>query len=82
MSIKKVLFASWAVGLGHVTRDLAIARELRKLRPEMELSWLSCPPASEILKESQEKLLPYAEKLFDNTRVLEQSARPGHRLNI
>ena len=33
---RKALFISSPIGLGHVQRDLAIARELRKLQPDLE----------------------------------------------
>ena len=45
MSSKKILFISGSAGLGHVTRDLAIANELHKQNPEIELSWLAADPA-------------------------------------
>jgi predicted glycosyltransferase len=34
---KKILYVSGSIGLGHVTRDMAIAGELRRQRPEIEL---------------------------------------------
>jgi predicted glycosyltransferase len=37
--MKKVLYVSGLVGLGHVMRDLAIAAELRRLNPDLEVSW-------------------------------------------
>jgi len=52
MPKKKVLFISGSLGLGHASRDLAIARELRRLDPEMGIAWLAAPPASSILKEA------------------------------
>jgi predicted glycosyltransferase len=37
----KILFISGSVGLGHGTRDLAIAGELRKCIPGVEIDWLA-----------------------------------------
>ena len=35
-----------SVGLGHASRDLAITKELYKIIPDVEISWLAAPPAS------------------------------------
>lgn len=37
MKSKSVLFISGSLGLGHVTRDLAIANELRKQKSNIEI---------------------------------------------
>jgi spore coat polysaccharide biosynthesis predicted glycosyltransferase SpsG len=37
MSAIRVLYVSGSIGLGHVARDLAVARELRALEPRVEL---------------------------------------------
>lgn len=58
MPQKKVLFISWQACLGHVTRDVPIAREMRRLRPDIELLWLASPMASRVLEEEGETLLP------------------------
>jgi len=72
---KYVLYMSGSLGLGHITRDLAIAKELRKLHPELELYWLAAPPADQLIKEAGECLLPEATDLADVNSVAEQSAR-------
>jgi predicted alpha/beta hydrolase family esterase len=36
---KRALFVSSPIGLGHAWRDVAIARELRALEPELEIDW-------------------------------------------
>ncbi|MBN2025144.1 MAG: hypothetical protein JW854_00075, partial [Actinobacteria bacterium] len=70
-------------GLGHITRDLAIARELRRLDPEVDISWLACPPATDMIEDAGEKLLPEAEELDNENRVAEWVSRRGDfRLNI
>src|SRR3990170_7708022 len=61
--MKKILFVSGSIGLGHVGRDLEIAGALRKLRPDVEISWMAESPASDVLQKAREKLLPEASQL-------------------
>jgi UDP-N-acetylglucosamine:LPS N-acetylglucosamine transferase len=56
--LAKILFVSGSIGLGHVIRDLAIVKEFRKLRPNVEIVWLAGEPAVSMLKGAGEKLLP------------------------
>ena len=67
-----VLFISGSVGLGHIGRDLEIARAMRKLNANIEISWLAKPPASTVVIEAGEKLLPEAELLVQETDELQQ----------
>jgi UDP:flavonoid glycosyltransferase YjiC (YdhE family) len=46
---RRALFLSSPIGLGHTRRDLAIARELRALRPDVEIEWLAQHPVTEVL---------------------------------
>ncbi|MBN2592032.1 MAG: hypothetical protein JXA81_00890 [Sedimentisphaerales bacterium] len=80
-SPKKILYVSGSVGLGHVTRDLAIAGQLRKLYPEIELSWLAAHPATVPLRDAGEKVLPEADKYGDVNIPAENTAR-GFGMNI
>ena len=41
---KRILFISGSLGLGHVTRDIAIANEIRSLRNDVEIRWLAAHP--------------------------------------
>jgi UDP-N-acetylglucosamine:LPS N-acetylglucosamine transferase len=79
MPKKKILYISGSLGLGHITRDLAIAKELRKQNPEVELFWLAAHPANVVLKEVGENLLP--DVWADETVVAEDSAR-GFKLGL
>lgn len=81
MGRKSILFISGSIGLGHVLRDLAIARELRRRFPEMELSWLAGEPASTILRDHMEAVLPEAEGYSSHTLQAESAAQ-GARLNL
>ncbi len=76
--MKKVLYISGSLGLGHITRDLAIAKELRKQNPEVEITWLAAHPANVVLKEAGEKLLPEPDVWADETVVAEDAAKGFH----
>ena len=41
---KRALYISSPIGLGHAQRDAAIADELRKLHPDLEIDWLAQHP--------------------------------------
>jgi len=71
----KVLFISGSVGLGHVSRDLAIASAMRARCPGIEISWLAASPADRVIREAGENLLPDAADFVDESAIIEQSAR-------
>lgn len=81
MKNPKVLFISGSLGLGHVTRDLAIARELREKFPEMEFKWLAAHPASLMLENAGEEVLPEASGYANENEFAEQSSK-GQSLNL
>ncbi len=81
MPTKKILYVSGSIGLGHVTRDLAIAGQLRRQCPEVELSWLASHPATLLLKETGEKLLPEAD-LYANVNIHAENAAKGFGMNV
>lgn len=58
MARPRVLFVSGSFGLGHVTRDLAVVRELRRKDPHIEVGWLSASPATLVLAQAGETLVP------------------------
>ena len=47
---KRVLYLSSPIGLGHARRDLAIASELRRERPDVQVDWLTQHPVSAFLE--------------------------------
>ena len=77
----KVLFDSGSLGLGHVTRDLAIVKEFRKIRPDAEIVWLASEPAGSILKQQGEKLLPESDQYGNDTDDVEKDAK-GFSVNL
>ena len=78
MSAIRVLYVSGSIGLGHVTRDLAVARELRALEPRVELHWLAAPPASDVLAAKGEILVPECARYRCETDQAEAAAHGGH----
>jgi len=80
MEPKRVLFVSGSIGLGHVTRDLAMVRALRALLP-VEVTWLAGAPADGFLREAGERLHPAAADLVDMSAIAEAQAAHG-RLSL
>ncbi len=78
VSAIRVLYTSGSIGLGHVTRDLAVARELRALEPRVELHWLAAPPASDVLAAGGETLVPECARYRCETDQAEAAAHGGH----
>src|SRR5208282_6810791 len=47
---RRALYISSPIGLGHAQRDVAIADELRKLHPDLEIDWLAQHPVTPVLE--------------------------------
>lgn len=78
----KLLYFSASIGLGHVVRDIAIAKELRKRIPGVEIDWIAANPASIVLKEAGERLHPDAAHLGNDSGAAERAASGKHRLEL
>jgi len=78
---KRILYVSGSIGMGHVTRDLAVAGQLRKQCPGVELSWLASNPATIPLKDAGENLLPEADT-YANDSVPAENAAKGFGMNV
>jgi len=74
MTTRNVLFVSGSIGLGHVTRDLAIAAALRARRPDIHLVWLAGHPAQQALRAAGEELVPECRGYADETAFVEAIA--------
>ncbi|MBW8010309.1 MAG: alpha/beta fold hydrolase [Chloroflexi bacterium] len=70
----RALYISSPIGLGHVQRDLAIARELRNLVPNLEIEWLAQPPVTNVLEKAGEKIHPLSRFQASESAHWEQSA--------
>ena len=71
---RRALFISSPIGLGHVQRDLAIARELRKLQPDLDIDWFTVDPAARYLEQEGERLHPLTRRLANESRHFEHVA--------
>jgi len=77
---KKVLYISSPIGLGHATRDVAIADELRKIHPDLQVDWLAQDPVTRVLDARDETIHPASRHLASETAHLE-SESGEHDLN-
>jgi len=71
---KRVLYLSSPIGLGHVGRDLAIARELRAHHPDIEVEWLAQHPVTLVLEAAGERVHPASGWLVSESAHLEGEA--------
>jgi pimeloyl-ACP methyl ester carboxylesterase/predicted glycosyltransferase len=77
---KRALYISSPIGLGHAQRDVAIAAELRKLHPDLEIDWLAQDPVTRVLEASGERIHP-ASKLLANESAHIESESAEHDLH-
>jgi predicted glycosyltransferase len=68
------------IGLGHARRDLSIARELRKLHPDLKIDWLAQDPVTRFLHANNEHVHEASVKLANESRHIEEEAGE-HDLN-
>ncbi|HTW04177.1 MAG TPA: alpha/beta fold hydrolase [Streptosporangiaceae bacterium] len=68
---RRVLYLSSPIGLGHARRDLAIADELRMLRPDLQVDWLAQHPVTELLAKRGEHIHPASAFLASESQHLE-----------
>lgn len=76
----KILYVSSPIGLGHVRRDLAIANELRQLRPDIEIEWLAQDPVTSVLASEGETIHPASAWLASESAHIASEAC-GHDLH-
>ena len=69
-----MLFLSSPIGLGHARRDLAIADELRKRRPDVEIDWLAQHPVTAVLEAAGERVHPASRWLASESAHVEAEA--------
>jgi pimeloyl-ACP methyl ester carboxylesterase/predicted glycosyltransferase len=77
---RKVLYLSSPIGLGHARRDLAIAQELRDLRPEVEVDWLAQEPVTTVLQADGQTVHPAGKWLASESAHIASEAS-GHDLH-
>jgi UDP:flavonoid glycosyltransferase YjiC (YdhE family) len=64
---RRALWVCSPIGLGHVLRDVAIARALRTRVPDLEISWLAQQPVRGVLEAHGELIHPASEELSSET---------------
>ena len=60
---RRALYLSSPIGLGHARRDVAVARELKRLRPGLEIDWLAQHPVTTVLDAEGEHIHPASQWL-------------------
>jgi pimeloyl-ACP methyl ester carboxylesterase/predicted glycosyltransferase len=71
---KRALYISSPIGLGHARRDVAIAEELRKLHPELEIDWLAQHPVTRVLEARGERIHPASALLASESGHIESES--------
>jgi pimeloyl-ACP methyl ester carboxylesterase/predicted glycosyltransferase len=72
--LRRALFLSSPIGLGHARRDLAIADELRTLHPDLAVDWLTQHPVSAFLRDRGERIHPASALLANESAHFESEA--------
>jgi pimeloyl-ACP methyl ester carboxylesterase len=77
---KRALYISSPIGLGHAQRDVAVAKELRKLVPDLDIDWLAQDPVTRVLEANGERVHPASRYLANESHHIE-SESAGHDLH-
>jgi pimeloyl-ACP methyl ester carboxylesterase/predicted glycosyltransferase len=78
---RRALYVSSPIGLGHAWRDVAIARELRALHPDLEIDWLAQDPVTRVLEACGERIHPASALLANESRHIAAESHE-HELNV
>jgi pimeloyl-ACP methyl ester carboxylesterase/predicted glycosyltransferase len=71
---RRALYVSSPIGLGHARRDVAVARELRALHPDLEVDWLAQDPVTRVLEAEGERVHPASALLANESAHIESEA--------
>ncbi len=71
---QRALYISSPIGLGHARRDVAIARELRGLMPDLEIDWLAQNPVTRVLEAEGERIHPASTHLANESHHIESES--------
>ena len=71
---RRALYISSPIGLGHAQRDVAIAQELRKLRPDLQIDWLAQHPVTRVLEAHGERIHPASAYLASESGHIESES--------
>ncbi len=70
----RALYISSPIGLGHAQRDVAIARELRRVHPDLQIDWLAQDPVTRVLEAEGERIHPASAHLANESRHIESES--------
>jgi pimeloyl-ACP methyl ester carboxylesterase/predicted glycosyltransferase len=71
---RRALYISSPIGLGHARRDLAVARELRALVPDLQVDWLAQDPVTRLLETEGEHVHPASAALANESAHIESES--------
>jgi predicted glycosyltransferase len=71
---KRALYVSSPIGLGHAWRDVAIADELRRQVPGLEIQWLAQEPVTTVLRARNETIHPLSAELASEAEHIDREA--------
>ncbi|MBV9648453.1 MAG: alpha/beta hydrolase, partial [Candidatus Eremiobacteraeota bacterium] len=71
---RRALYISSPIGLGHAQRDIAIAKELRKVHPDLEIDWLAQDPVTRVLEAEGERIHPASAFLASESAHIESES--------
>jgi len=71
---RRVLYLSSPIGLGHSRRDIAIADELRRIRPDVTVDWLAQHPLTAMLDARGEHVHPASAFLANESAHIESES--------
>ena len=71
---RRALYISSPIGLGHAQRDVAIAKELRRLVPDLEIDWLAQHPVTKVLEGEGERIHPLSAELANESCHIESES--------
>jgi pimeloyl-ACP methyl ester carboxylesterase/predicted glycosyltransferase len=71
---RRALYVSSPIGLGHAQRDVAVAKELRKLVPDLEIDWLAQHPVTKVLEGEGERIHPASAYLANESGHIESES--------
>jgi predicted glycosyltransferase len=71
---RRALYISSPIGLGHAWRDVAIADELRRLHPDLQIDWLAQHPVTAVLEARGERVHPASRELASESAHIESES--------
>ncbi|MGH8911413.1 MAG: glycosyltransferase, partial [Acidimicrobiia bacterium] len=77
---RRALYVSSPIGLGHARRDIAIADELGRIDPDLEIDWLAQDPVTAVLEAEGHTIHPASRWLASESAHFAEEAS-GHDLN-